>query len=97
MKVTIDSEHTAQQNRNPRRVPIVCFLHANIASHRIVEHCRYNGVVCRACKFLSTDRLWNKLGIESDAEVVRFSLAHYNTLEEIDQSIQILETLVGWN
>ncbi|KAL7435374.1 hypothetical protein ACHAXH_003224 [Discostella pseudostelligera] len=97
MKVTIDSEHTAQQNLNPRRVPIVCFLHANIASHRIVEHCRYNGVVCRACKFLSTDRLWNELGIESDAEVVRFSLAHYNTLEEIDQSIQILETLVGWN
>lgn len=91
MKVTKDSEF------NARRIPIVCFLHANISSLKIVEHCRVNGVVCRACKFLSTDRLWNEMGIEKNTEVVRFSLAHYNTLEEIDRSIQILELLDGWN
>ncbi len=97
MKVSIDSETTAQEKINLRRFPIVCFLHSIIPAHRIVEHCRDNGVVCRSCKFLSTDRLWNEMGIKRNAEVVRFSLAHYNTLEEIESSIQILESLDGWN
>ena len=81
---------------NLRRVPTVCFLHASISSHTIVEHCRRHGVVCRACKFLSTDRLWDELLLGEDVNVVRFSLAHYNTPEEIDASVRILETLEGW-
>ncbi|KAL3769116.1 hypothetical protein ACHAW5_008935 [Stephanodiscus triporus] len=90
MKVTHDPNGII----NLRRIPIVCFVHANISSQAIVEHCRYHGVVCRACKFLSTDRLWDELLIGDD--VVRFSLAHYNTLDEIDQSVRILEMLEGW-
>jgi selenocysteine lyase/cysteine desulfurase len=91
MKVTHDHPNG---NNILRRIPIVCFVHANISSQSIVEHCRYHGLVCRACKFLSTDRLWDELLIGDD--VVRFSLAHYNTLDEIDQSVRILEMLEGW-
>mmetsp|Transcript_14299 Transcript_14299/g.23323 ORF Transcript_14299/g.23323 Transcript_14299/m.23323 type:complete len:521 (-) Transcript_14299:264-1826(-) len=89
-----------KEERKLQRIPIVCFAHANIPSRTIVQHCRKHGVVCRACKFLSTDRLWEELGCVSmdddDGGVVRFSLAHYNTLEEIDECVRILEMLVGW-
>jgi len=81
---------------NLQRIPIVCFIHRNIPSSQIVKHCRNHEVVCRACKFLSTDNLWDELNIKDDLGVVRFSLAHYNTLEEIDQSVRVLEMLDGW-
>mmetsp|Transcript_26425 Transcript_26425/g.56787 ORF Transcript_26425/g.56787 Transcript_26425/m.56787 type:complete len:252 (-) Transcript_26425:64-819(-) len=109
MKVTShsDSNDGVQQDQQPQllvkdecnlqRIPIVCFVHATIPSCEIVKHCRDHGVVCRACKFLSTDRLWGELGMEdNNGGVVRFSLAHYNTLQETDASIQILEMMDGW-
>ena len=80
-----------------QRIPIVCFVHENINSQAIVDHCRKNGVICRAGKFLSTSKLWNELGIERDVEVVRFSLAHYNTTEEIETTIRVLEIIDGWS
>jgi selenocysteine lyase/cysteine desulfurase len=60
-----------------------------------VEHCRRHQVICRACKFLSTDRFWKEMGI-GDVGAVRFSLAHYNTLEDIDRSIEVLEMMDDW-
>jgi len=80
-----------------QKIPIVCFIHENINSQTIVDHCRERGIVFRAGKFLSTPRLWNELGIERDVEVVRFSLAHYNKVEEINSSIRVLETIDGWS
>jgi len=93
MKVTQrSSEEDAHEEL--QRIPIVCFTHANISSRAIVRHCRKHGVVCRACTFLSTTRLWNELGIKDESGgVVRFSLAHYNTLDEIDSCVRILEML----
>jgi len=106
-------KYVAQQQQQPRplirdeststdlqRIPIVCFVHDTIPSCEIVQHCRNQGLVCRACKFLSTDRLWDELDIKGEDNVdgiVRFSLAHYNTLEEIDTMIRILEMLDGWS
>jgi selenocysteine lyase/cysteine desulfurase len=95
MKVSKDPHGNGSINL--RRVPTVCFFHASISSQAIVEHCRRHGVLCRACKFLSTDRLWDELLIGEDVNVVRFSLAHYNTPEEIDASFRILEMLEGWH
>ena len=80
-----------------QRIPIVCFVHENINSQTIVDHCRKKGVICRNGKFLSTSRLWNELGIERNVEVVRFSLAHYNTLDELNTSIRVLETIDRWS
>jgi selenocysteine lyase/cysteine desulfurase len=94
MKVT--NHDQGNGSNNLRRIPIISFTHANISSQAIVEHCRYQGVVCRAGKFLSTDRLWEELMID-EANVVRFSLAHYNTLGEIEASIRILEGMEGWH
>jgi len=80
-----------------QRIPIVCFVHESINSQMIVDHCRKNEVVCRSGKFLSTSRLWNELGIERNVEVVRFSLAHYNTLDEINTAIRVLEMINRWS
>ena len=103
VRIIQDTEHmrvtpcdTQHHETSLQRIPIVCFVHANIPSHTIVEHCRKYGVICRAGKFLSTTRLWKDLGLEADVSVVRFSLAHYNTREEIDESIRVLEMLDGW-
>ena len=79
-----------------RRIPIVSFVHTSIPSCTIVQHCRNHGVICRACKFLSTKRLRDELCIEEEG-VVRFSLAHYNTLDEINVAIRVLEMLNGWS
>mmetsp|Transcript_21090 Transcript_21090/g.43970 ORF Transcript_21090/g.43970 Transcript_21090/m.43970 type:complete len:481 (-) Transcript_21090:149-1591(-) len=91
-----DAVPSSVANKNLQRIPIVCFVHANIPSREIVQHCRNYGVVCRACKFLSTERLWEELDIK-DGGVVRFSFAHYNTLEEIESSIRVLEMMNGWS
>jgi len=74
-------------------LPIVSFVHASIPSNDIVQHCRNHGLVCRACKFLSTERLWKEMRIQRDEDVVRFSLAHYNTIGDIDRAIEVLELL----
>ncbi|KAL7522290.1 hypothetical protein ACHAWX_006995, partial [Stephanocyclus meneghinianus] len=78
------------------RLPIVCFVHSNILSSRIVEHCRSHGVVCRACTFLSTDRFWKEMGI-GDSDVVRFSMAHYNTTDDVDRAVEVLEMIDDWD
>eukprot|EP00804_Cyclotella_cryptica_P014106 CCRYP_005558-RA/>CCRYP_005558-RA protein AED:0.01 eAED:0.01 QI:0/0/0/1/1/1/2/0/1064 len=78
------------------RLPTVCFVHSNIQSSRIVQHCRSHGVVCRACRFLSTDRFWKEMGI-GDSDVVRFSLAHYNTTNDVDRAIEVLEMFDDWD
>jgi selenocysteine lyase/cysteine desulfurase len=81
--------------REFKRLPFVSFTHANIDSNKIVDHCRSNKVVCRACKFLSTDRFWSEMGIRNDG-VVRFSLAHYNSIDEIDRAVDVLKTMDNW-
>ncbi|KAL7467109.1 hypothetical protein ACHAXS_007384, partial [Conticribra weissflogii] len=91
MKIT-PNKHS---NRKDARLPIVSFVHARISSRDIVQYCRKNGVICRSCRFLSTERFWRELNIE-DEGVVRFSLAHYNTLNEVDRAIGVLESLDKW-
>lgn len=82
-------------NHPSSRLPFVSFTHAKIKPNQIVEHCRRHGVICRACKFLSSDRLWREIGIGEEA-LVRFSLVHYNTLKEIDRVIDVLSMMDGW-
>ncbi|KAL7554866.1 hypothetical protein ACHAWF_018411 [Thalassiosira exigua] len=93
-------DHDSDPGIRRRRVPIVCFVHRDISSRDIVTHCRRHGLACRASRFLSTTMLWDELGLgtrEGDkGEVVRFSLAHYNTVEEVDQSVRILNWIGGW-
>jgi selenocysteine lyase/cysteine desulfurase len=86
-----NSQHTDRLSR----LPFVSFIHSNIKSTKIVEHCRSHGVICRACRFLSTERFWSEIGI-GDTDVVRFSLSHYNSVDDIERTIRELEMMDGW-
>jgi len=95
MKVTHDGDcipHTS----NEQRIPIVTFVHEVIPSSQIVEHCRDHGVVCRACKFLSSNKLWDEMNLTQYDGVVRFSFAHYNNISDIKRTINVLEMLEEW-
>ena len=96
MKVTYSSNEALIKSSGGhlQRIPIVSFIHANISSRDIVQHCRYHGIICRACKFLSTMRLQDELQIND--EIIRLSLAHYNSLDEINECIRVLEMIEGW-
>jgi selenocysteine lyase/cysteine desulfurase len=40
-------------------------------------------------------RLIEFLGLEADGGVVRVSMAHYNTLEEVDRLVSALDSVLG--
>lgn len=94
MKVT--HEDCIPNNSNEQRIPVVSFVHETIPSSEIVEHCRNHGVVCRSCKFLSTDKLWDEMNLSQYDGVVRFSLAHYSSTADIARTIDVLEMLDKW-
>jgi selenocysteine lyase/cysteine desulfurase len=72
-----------------RRLPVVAFVHSKYSCQQIVQECQKKGLLCRVGNFLSTDELRTELGgIEN---VVRLSLAHYNTLDEINRTMDLLE------
>ena len=95
MKVTHDGDCIPYTD-NEQRIPIVSFVHETIPSSEIVEHCRNHGVVCRSCKFLSTDKLWDEMNLTQYDCAVRFSLAHYNSTTDISKTIDVLEMLDKW-
>ena len=81
---------------NALRLPVVCFTHSDISSTEIVKKCRDAGVVCRHGTFLATKSLFDELSIDSTQGVVRFSLVHYNTMQEVHRALKVLEAIPGW-
>lgn len=63
------------------RLPVFSFCHETIPAAKIVASFREMGIQCRSGSFLSTHHLQSELNFDS---VVRVSLAHYNTILEID-------------
>jgi selenocysteine lyase/cysteine desulfurase len=79
------------------RLPVVSFLHESISSKTIVTICAEGGFICRCGKFLSADQLQNDYNFyDSNDGVVRFSLAHYNTLQEVQMLLELLESIPKW-
>jgi len=86
------------------RVPTVSFVHSTIPSRQIVSFCEDRDIMCRRGYFLCTDRLAEELDIvqhdssnsNNDDGVVRFSLAHYNTVTEVEHVLSVLQTIPGW-
>lgn len=76
------------------RLPTVAFHHNDISSATIVEELSKQKVACRQGAFLCTTQLQEELGWKGN--VTRLSLAHYNTVDEIDFVIGHLEDLQGW-
>jgi selenocysteine lyase/cysteine desulfurase len=78
------------------RLPVVSFRHEVIRSSQIVEVCSSNGIVCRYGCFLSNSLLPQDLDFDDTDGVVRFSLVHYNTMDDIDYVMKVLGSIPEW-
>jgi selenocysteine lyase/cysteine desulfurase len=78
------------------RLPTVSFVHSRISPRAIVSECEAQGISCRCSSFLCTSYLADDFGFDHGEGVVRVSLAHYNTLSEVDTLLQVLERLPNW-
>ena len=64
------------------------------ASESIVHHLDRFNIGIRFGDFYAK-RLIEALGLQGEGGVVRVSIAHYNTLEEIDRLIRHLDEAIG--
>jgi len=70
------------EKRFNERVPTFCFNFLNIPPARVTEAMAEAGIAVRD-GHMYAPRLMRRLGVAPDSGVVRVSLVHYNTLEEI--------------
>jgi len=75
------------------RVGTISFLHEGMPSGRIAEAACARGIGIRN-GHMYAHRLCTALGIDPEDGVVRVSLVHYNTPEEIERLIELLEEIV---
>ena len=66
---------------------------AQLKPSEIVNHTDANSIAIRNGHMYAY-RLCEALGIDVDEGVVRVSLAHYNTTEEVERLIQALEEIL---
>lgn len=74
----------------PARLPTISFVSAGRAPAEIVARVDGAGIGIRHGHFYAP-RLVEALGLDRSAGVVRVSLAHYNTVDEVDDLIRALE------
>ncbi|WP_299152901.1 cysteine desulfurase-like protein [uncultured Christiangramia sp.] len=75
-----------------KRVPTISFLHQNFRSNEIVEAVDPHNIGIRFGDFYAK-KLIQDLQLEDNNGVVRVSLVHYNTLEEVDKLIEVFKTI----
>lgn len=78
---------------NGQRVPTISFVAGQQSSEAIVRHVDQYGIGIRFGDFYAK-RLIEALGLQAQGGVVRVSIAHYNTLDEIDRLIQHLDEVI---
>ncbi len=78
----------------PSRVGTVSFVHAEKSSREITEAVDRSGVAIRHGHMYAY-HLCEALGLDPDDGVVRVSLVHYNTPEEIERLIDVLKRAMG--
>ena len=81
--ITIIGENTADKNI---RVSTLSFIHENLASDTIVRQMDKHDIGIRFGDFYAV-QLIDDLGLRDKNGVVRVSLVHYNTVEEVDRLI----------
>ena len=79
---------------NGNRMPTISFVVADRQSESIVRHVDRFNIGIRFGDFYSR-RLIEALHLQAQGGVVRVSMAHYNTAEEIDRLISCLEKVIG--
>ncbi len=76
-----------------RSVGTISFVHSERSSSEIVAHIDRNNIGIRFGHMYAV-RLCNALGIDLETGVVRVSLVHYNTPEEIERLIRCFEEIL---
>jgi cysteine desulfurase family protein (TIGR01976 family) len=96
LRVLAESDATVyglrEERRLEERVPTVCFNLKEIAPASVTETMARAGIGIRDGHMYSP-RLMKRLGLSQDTGVVRASLVHYNTLEEIHRFGNVLRDL----
>ena len=72
----------ADKRRIRERVPTLCFSLPNVAPAKVTEELSKRNIGIRD-GHMYTPRLMKRLGLVNESGVVRASLVHYNTLEEV--------------
>ncbi len=72
----------ADKRRMHERVPTLCFNLPNVAPAKVTEELSKRNIGIRD-GHMYTPRLMKRLGLANESGVVRASLVHYNTLEEV--------------
>jgi selenocysteine lyase/cysteine desulfurase len=75
------------------RVSTVSFVHETLPSPAIVAHTDAAGIGIRFGHMYAY-RLCRAIGIDLEGGVVRVSMAHYNTLEEIERLIEVFDRVL---
>ncbi len=84
--------HAKVENGN--RMPTISFVVKDRHSETIVRHADKVNIGIRFGDFYAR-RLIESLGLQTQGGVVRVSMAHYNTAEEIDLLIACLDEVIG--
>ncbi len=77
----------------PARVGTVSFVHERKSSREITAAVDDSGVAIR-CGHMYAHHLCRALGLDLDDGVVRASLVHYNTVNEIEKLIDVLQRVI---
>ena len=75
------------------RVPTIAFVHQSMDSKAIVDQVDQHKIAIRYGDFYAK-KLIHDLGLEAQNGVVRVSMVHYNTLEEANQLLGVLESIL---
>lgn len=89
-KITIIGHQNEDGNK---RVPTISFVHQDMKSSEIVEKTDPFRIGIRFGDFYAK-RIIEDLGLVEKDGVVRVSMVHYNTLEEVDKLIKAFETII---
>jgi cysteine desulfurase family protein (TIGR01976 family) len=84
----------ANPNRIGERVPTVSVTHARHATHDLARGLAEEGI----CVWSGHNYAWEvvkALGLDEGQGVLRIGLAHYNTADEVDQTLTALRRLVA--
>jgi cysteine desulfurase family protein (TIGR01976 family) len=79
---------------DPSRVPTISFVHSSKSSAEITAVVDRSGIGIRHGHMYAY-HLCEALGLDPEDGVVRISLVHYNTMDEVERLIEVLETAMG--
>lgn len=75
-----------------RRAPTLAITHREHTSDRVVEHLARHEIYAWSGNFYALE-LAERLGVEAQGGFIRLGLVHYNTADEVDRTLAVLDQL----